>query len=163
MEPAQKPRRSRQDWATPADFLAAVKRRLCIGRFNFDLAATAANRVEECYYGPESSFGTDALDMNWSRYDKGLWMWCNPPYTDIRPWVAKAADESTRGAQIAMLVPASTGSNWWRDHVVNDAYVVYLNGRLTFAGATAPYPKDCALLLYTPFIRSGSTTWNWRS
>lgn len=89
-------------------------------------------------------------------------MWLNPPYANIEPWVQKCAEESKRGAHIACLVPASVGANWWRDWVVNDSYQLFLNGRLKFVGCTDYYPKDCALLLYTPFIRSGSAIWNWR-
>ncbi len=43
--PLQKPYRSRQDYATPRAFLAAVQARLGIDGFTIDLAATAANAV----------------------------------------------------------------------------------------------------------------------
>lgn len=158
--PKQKPGRSKQDWQTPPEFLKAVKSRLKINEFTWDLAASEANKVSSCYHGPGSPFGEDSLLARWAQCVE--WMWLNPPYGDIRPWVEKAAMESEDGAHIAMLVPASTGANWWRDHVVNDAYILFLNGRITFVGANAPYPKDTALLLYTPFIRSGSAVWDWR-
>jgi hypothetical protein len=37
-----------------------------------------------------------------------------------------------------------------------------LNGRLTFDGCAAPYPKDCILALYGPEIAPGYEVWNWR-
>lgn len=159
--PSQKPGRSRQDWQTPPEFLEAVKSRLRIVDFERDLAASADNTV--CPYFFDETDNALVKDWRITRYEPySLWFWLNPPYADIGPWVAKCVEESQRGAHIACLVPASTGANWWRDHVVNDAYILYLNGRLTFVGADGPYPKDLALLLYTPFVRSGSATWNWR-
>ena len=155
---------SRQDWATPPEFLAAVKRRIHIYGFAWDLAASAENSIVSGnhFYNEEQN----SLIQPWT--DRGYdddydhWCWLNPPYSNIKPWVEKCALESKAGAHIACLVPASTGANWWLNHVVNDAYILFLNGRLTFVGADAPYPRDLALLLYTPFIRSGSVIWDWR-
>ena len=81
---------------------------------------------------------------------------------NISPWAEKAWTEAQNGAHVAMLVPASTGSNWWRTHVDGKAYITFLNGRVTFVGHSSPYPKDLALLLYAPFLSGGSTVWRWR-
>lgn len=155
--PKQKPGKSEQDVQTPAIFLEAVKRRLRIGEFDIDLAASAENAVCPNYYDEAA----DSLVQPWC---VGLgWNWCNPPYADIEPWVRKAWIEAGKGASTAMLVPASTGSNWWRDHVSTRAYISHLNGRLTFVGHKSPYPKDLALLLYTPWGFCGTETWHWRA
>jgi hypothetical protein len=100
-------------------------------------------------------------DHNSWKVTTGGWAFCNPPYGDIRPWVEKAYTESQDGAQIAMLVPASVGSNWWRDWVEDVAYTIFLNGRITFVGASAPYPKDCAILLYAKYLHGGHVYWRW--
>lgn len=159
--PEQKPGRSKQDWQTPESFVKAVEARLG-SRFVWDLAASHDNCVTAQFFDEEM----DALTRSWQGLrdcdDPNHWLWLNPPYADISPWVEKCATESARGAHIACLVPASVGANWWRDWVVPHGYILFLNGRLTFVGADAPYPKDLALILYTPFIRSGSATWNWR-
>lgn len=157
--PPQKPGRSRQDYQTPPEFLAAVKQRLYIGNFDIDVAASAENAVCHNYYD-ESMNG---LRNPWY-VTQGGWAWCNPPYGNIRDWVSKAAFEAgpSHGASTAMLVPASVGSDWWKECVEPFAYQVFLNGRLTFVGETAPYIKDCALLLYTPWGFRGNEVWNWR-
>jgi phage N-6-adenine-methyltransferase len=155
-EPAQKRGSSKQDYGTPPELLAAVKRRLCIDGFALDVAASAENAVAPCYYTEQ----VNGLAQCW--VSKGEWTWCNPPYSDITPWVATAVEQSRQGANIAMLLPASVGANWWRDWVNPYAYKVYLNGRLTFVGCEDPYPKDCALLLYTPWGFSGEEVWEWR-
>lgn len=154
--PLQKPGRSKQNYGTPPEFLAAVRDRLCITKFALDVAADSNNTVCGLYYSIEDN----GLDQYWNR--AGGWNWCNPPYGNIRPWVSKARREAMNGANTAMLVPASVGANWWRDYVEPDAYQVYLNGRLTFVGETKPYIKDCALLLYTPWGFTGQEIWGWR-
>lgn len=82
-----------------------------------------------------------------------------PPYSNIKEWVAKC-DGSL--AAIALLVPASVGSNWFRDHVDGKARVFFLNGRVTFVGHKAGYPKDLILCLYGPDIAPGYEVWDWR-
>lgn len=44
-------------------------------------------------------------------------MWCNPPYSNLAAWVAKAWDEHRRGCPlIVMLLPANrTEQPWWQD------------------------------------------------
>lgn len=156
--PIQKPGKSFQSYQTPLEFLFAVKRRLNDG-FVVDLAADEDNTAAPSFFDEKAN----SLVQDWGVACVGGWGWLNPPYADIEPWVKKAAEESLNGARIAMLVPASVGANWWRDYVERESYQLFLNGRIKFVGAKDFYPKDCALLLYTPFIRSGSAVWNWRS
>ena len=158
--PRQKPGKSRQDYGTPPELLAAVKKRLHIEHFSIDLAASAENTVADNFYSEED----DSLVQNWNQWRsiRGGWAWLNPPFGDIEPWVAKAANEAENGAQIVMLVPASVGSNWWSAYVEHYSYQIFLNPRLTFVGETTPYPKDCALLIYTPLALTGNECWRWK-
>lgn len=157
MAPQQKPGKSKQDYCTPPQFLAALKRRLGIDDFTIDLAATAKNAVAPIFYDEEM----DSLTQPW-RLGAG-WAFCNPPFGHLERWVAKAFIEAdNNGAQTAMLVPASTGSNWWHDWVDGCAYITFLNGRIKFVGADGPYPKDCAILLFAPFLHGGSCIWSWK-
>src|SRR4051812_35432085 len=127
--PAQKPGRPKQDYGTPADFLRAVKRRFGIVEFAIDLAATAENAVAPMFY----TEAENALVQPWRT--KGLEIaWLNPPFANLGPWVEKAWKESQIGARLVMLVPAGVGSNWWRDFVHGKAFVLLLNGRITFGG-----------------------------
>jgi phage N-6-adenine-methyltransferase len=157
--PAQKPGKSKQDYGTPTNFLEAVKTRLGIDHFAWDLAADDQNAICGGYYDIEDN----SLTRDWHELGGwvGGWLWLNPPFADIYPWVEKCYKESVQGAQIACLVPLST-AKWWVDWVDKKAYVLMLNGRLTFVGETKPYPKDCALLLYTPSGMNGYEVWSWR-
>lgn len=157
--PKQKPGKSEQDVQTPPAFLKAVKNRFLDGEeFNYDLAASAENTVAEHFYDEEA----DSLIQDWSAL-AGI-SWCNPPYGNIEPWVAKACAETRKGAEVLMLLPASVGSNWWRTYVDKKAWVLFLNGRLTFVGHKSPYPKDLALLYYNRVFTdmSSYSIWNWR-
>lgn len=159
--PKQKPGKSKQDYCTPTEFLDAVKNRLMIPEFSWDLAADAENTVSPFGHFDEA---TNALQQSWVG-GLGLpytWLWLNPPYSDISPWVQKCAEESAKGAHIAVLVPASVGSNWWRDYVHGQAHVIFLNDRIQFVGAEWVYPKDLALLLFTPFCKGGYEVWKWK-
>jgi phage N-6-adenine-methyltransferase len=160
MMPKQQPGKSKQDYRTPVEFLDAVKNRLKIQNFTWDLAADAQNSVCQGNSGGYWGIADNSLTKDW-HFTKG-WQWLNPPYADIRPWVEKSDYESAKGAHIAMLIPASVGANWWNEYVNYSAYQLFLNGRITFQGCETPYPKDCALLLYTPFIRSGNAVWTWQ-
>lgn len=153
--PKQQPGKSEQEVETPGDFLQAVKGKLGTKYFSIDLAADEENAVSGQFYSERDN----ALIQDWVYAG---WAWLNPPYADIHPWVEKANHESKLGAHVAMLVPASVGSNWWADHVHEQAYVLFASPRITFVGHTSPYPKDLALLLYTPFGASGYDTWRWK-
>lgn len=159
-EPRQKPGRSKQDVGTPEDFLQAVKDTLGIDAFYCDLAATDENRKAGLYLSPE----IDALSVPWTFRDG--WCWLNPEFSNIAPWVQKSYESAAHdGVHIAVLVPAAVGSNWWRDWVHDKADVRFLNGRITFDGHTQPYPKDCALLLYSPpsiACRGSYDVWTWK-
>jgi phage N-6-adenine-methyltransferase len=180
--PAQKPHRSKQNFATPENFLAAVKHHLGITEFAIDLAAEEDNAVAEYWYDVEMN----ALVQTWAFGPADSWNWLNPEFGDITPWVRRAWEEQLRaGAQTAVLVPAGVGSDWWRDWVHEKAYVLLLNGRLCFIkdwattidpasvkrGDDPPqcykqpplYPKDCCLLLYEATEPSRwYEVWEWR-
>lgn len=152
--PAQKPGRSEQSVGTPRVFLDAVEARF--GTINLDVAASPDNAVCSRYYALER--GCDGLRDPWV----GTLNWCNPPFSQIAPWVAKARSEAGRSRESLLLVPASVGANWWRDHVHHLADVYFLNGRLTFVGHQDPYPRDLALLRYGA-VNTDYLVWDWRA
>lgn len=154
--PRQKPGKSRQDYGTPPELLTSVRKRLHVTQFAVDLAASAENTVAPEYF----TEAQDSLVQPWHVFSG--WCWLNPPFSDIEPWVAKACNEAEKGANIVMLVPASVGSNWWSAYVEHYSYQIFLNPRLTFVGETTPYPKDCALLIYTPLTLTGNECWRWK-
>jgi phage N-6-adenine-methyltransferase len=156
--------KSKQDYETPADFMAAVEARF--GGIAFDLAADGLNKKAPLYFNEANDalaqdWSPDALNVrDWTR----RWLWLNPPFANIKPWAQKCNAEFRTGADILFLVPAAVGSNWWRDYVDGQAAVLFLNGRIHF-DPTNPkwgYPKDCALCVFSKRIVPGYAVWNWK-
>jgi phage N-6-adenine-methyltransferase len=142
---------SRQDYATPADLIAAVEWRF--GVIGFDLAAEAHNTKSASYFSPRDN----SLKQVWHAVPGLLWL--NPPFATLAPWASKCAAEAAAGARIALLVPAAVGSNWFRDYVLGKALVCVLNPRPSFDGRHA-YPKDVLLAVYGH--APGFEVWQWR-
>lgn len=123
-------------------------------RFDLDVAASHANAKCERYYTLED----DGLTCSWA----GARVWCNPPYSDIRPWVEKArrAALGDGGAEfVVMLLPANrTEQGWWHDLVepIRDQpgrglRTEFLRGRREFiqpSGVKAHVPFGCVLLIW---------------
>ena len=143
------------DRATHPHWFAALEERL--GRFTLDVAASHQNTKCARYYTAEN----DGLAMPWD----GEQVWCNPPYSDIGPWVKKAWAEYPATALIAMLLPASrTEQPWWqhlvepfRDNPASPLVTTFLPGRMAFLrpGQTAVHrgerpPFGCVLLVWDP-------------
>ncbi len=151
--------KSEQDVGTPRNFIDAVERRF--GSIVFDLAASSENtKAQFTYFSPDD----DSLSQDWARIGNGV-LWLNPPFSNIAPWAAKCAATSpllNPRAKILLLVPASVGAKWFAEHVHQKAYVLALQGRLTFDGSTAPYPKDLVLAVYGCGL-VGFDVWKWRA
>jgi phage N-6-adenine-methyltransferase len=154
--------KSKQDYRTPQDVITAVKRRFGIESFLVDLAADAKNAHTFLYFDEAHDSLTQAWGGLFGGFHNHEYGWLNPPFSHITPWVKKSYEESRKGARILVLIPASTGSNWWKDHVHGKAFVLLLNGRITFEGCQDPYPKDCALLVYGPDVAPGYDVWSWK-
>jgi phage N-6-adenine-methyltransferase len=100
-------------------------------KFTVDAAASVHNALLPRFW---TKF-TDGLLQPW----EGERVWCNPPYSNIRPWVEKAAK---READLAvLLLPANrTEQGWWQDCIENDRLnghcrVEFLRGRMRFIAA----------------------------
>lgn len=146
---------SNQEVKTPPEFMAAVEK--VFGKIEFDLAASYKNTKAVRFWSEED----DSLSRPWPTE---YLCWLNPPFSNIGPWAKKCLEESQRGCRILMLVPASVGSNWFRDYVDGNASVLFLNGRLTFVGSPTPYPKDLMLICWgIPGELPGwYSVWNWK-
>lgn len=144
--------RSEQVVETPEDFLSSVRHRF--GHITWDLAATKDNAKAFEFFTPE----VNSLDQPWHKLDG--WLWLNPPFDPITPWVRKCSQEAALGAKILLLCPTSIGANWWRDHIHEQACVLMLQPRLQFVGHTHKFPKDLALCVYNGNIKTYGY-WRW--
>lgn len=158
---------SQQNFATPRIFGAAVLQRLNIDQFAHDFAASSENAVANCYWDEE----LNSLSRTPERWRMALtapdienaWGWLNPPFDKIAPWAKACAALKETAGQIAFLVPAAVGSNWWHDYVHGRALVLFLNGRIPFDPKKPHwgYPKDLALCLYSATCEPSYEIWEW--
>lgn len=146
------------DRGTDQAFFDALSERL--GGFTLDVAAAPHNAKCDRFFTIEE----DGLTQSWSG-----WVWCNPPFSDIRPWVQKAwaewtfRDRSAGPHLIVMLLPANrVEQGWWQDLVEtrrdrpgSPLHVEFLRGRMRFdrPGWTKPAKGDrppfgCCLLIW---------------
>ena len=72
---------------------------------------------------------TDGLKREW-----GDPTYCNPPYSNPKPWVEKAIAESRKGKRVVMLLRHDSSTEWWRRLHEADAYFFACIGRLHFSG-----------------------------
>lgn len=141
------------DRATTAEVFAPLAERF--GGFSIDVAAAAHNTKCERYY----TLDDDGLAQSWA----GERVWCNPPYSSIAPWVAKAWAEHRTAEVIVMLLPANrTEQAWWQDLVEpyrdrpgSALRTEFIAGRLRFmaagkstVGANERPPFGCVLLIW---------------
>lgn len=119
------------EWATPQDFYDKLNDRF---HFNLDPCATHENHKCERYFTIEQN----GLQQNW----EGARVFCNPPYSQISDWVAKA---STSNAFVVMLIPARTDTKWFHSYCYNQPRVTieFIKGRLKFGNSknSAPFPS----------------------
>ena len=147
------------DRGTDPEFIAKLEERF--GKFDLDVAAAEHNKKAPLYYTKER----DGLSLPW----RGK-VWCNPPYSDIRPWVQKAWLEWRLRRYhcgpdlIVMLLPANrVEQKWWqeevephRDRPNSPLRVEFLPGRMRFIRPDwQPGPKGdrppfgCCLLIWS--------------
>ncbi len=110
----------RQDYETPPALVAELSAEF--GPFEFDFAATEANKKAPIAYTPEM----DSLSLVWSGVG-----WLNPPYGRMTEKFVRKASEAQ--ALVCCLLPARTDTKWFHNYVLPKAKVVrFLKGRPKF-------------------------------
>jgi phage N-6-adenine-methyltransferase len=142
------------DRGTKPEFIANLEARF--GRpFTLDAAAAAHNAKASRYF----TRADNGLVQSWM----GEFVWCNPPYSNLRDWLAKAWAEWPGTTGIVMLLPANrVEQKWWqenvepfRDRTWSPLTVEFLPGRMRFdrpGAVISPKgdrpPFGCCLLIW---------------
>jgi len=145
--------RSSDEWTTPPDLFMALH-----AEFNFDIdvAATEENCVVPGYL-------VDSLEKDWET--RGRRIWCNPPYSKIRPFLERASSAARGGSLVVCLVPSRTDTRWWHDYVWDTdrqrprdgVEVRFFKGRLKFGDGRGSAPFPSSLLIFRPTPASECT------
>ncbi len=121
------------EWATPQVVFDELNR-----EFDFDLdpCATSSNAKCSNYY----TMLEDGLQQDWS----GHRVFCNPPFSRMKDWVAKCSYESQKpNTLVVMLIPARTDTRYFHDYIYNKAELRFIKGRLHYNDGPqgAPFPS----------------------
>lgn len=121
------------EWATPQDIFDSYNSKY---NFDTDVAASKTNAKVLKYFDQY----TNGLEQPWGKRN-----WCNPPYSQLKLWIKKAAAEQKRGNLTVMLIPARTDTIAFHEHIYNkpDVDIQFLKGRLKFGNSknSAPFPS----------------------
>jgi len=136
---------STQERQTPDELITAIEN--FTGRkIGFDLAASKEMHKHPAYFDIKDN----SLEQDWAKHQKdGHFLWLNPPFKTVRPWMEKCAMECNKGAYICSLVLNSRATKWYKEIAVRMAQCLILDNRVTFGGMTQPFPKELQLIIWS--------------
>ncbi len=141
-------------WRTPPALFASLNAEFC---FQLDAAAAPHNALCRKFITAEQN----TLETPWADYlNVPGYVWLNPPYSDITPFVKKAAAESINQIGTVMLVPADTSVGWFREAIETASEVRFITaGRLAFINPVTGKPvsgnnKGSMLIIWRPYPRT---------
>lgn len=141
-------------WRTPPALFASLDAEFC---FQLDAAAAPHNALCRKFITAEQN----TLETPWADYlSISGYVWLNPPYSDIMPFVKKAASESAKQIGTVMLVPADTSVGWFKEAIQTASEVRFITaGRLAFINPVTGKPvsgnnKGSMLIIWRPYPRT---------
>lgn len=144
----------RELWRTPPALFASLDAEFC---FQLDAAAAPHNALCRKFITAEQN----TLETPWADYLRiPGYVWLNPPYSDITPFVKKAAAESANQIGTVMLVPADTSVGWFKEAIQTASEVRFITaGRLAFINPVTGKPvsgnnKGSLLIIWKPYPRT---------
>lgn len=113
---------ARQEWSTPRALFDGLNAEF---RFTVDACALEHNAKLPNFWTPQE----DGLVQKW----EGERVFCNPPYNDIGPWMARGYSAVRRDPSTVCvyLVPARTGAAWFHTYALR-GLVDFFRGRIAF-------------------------------
>lgn len=140
--------------------------------FCLDAAALPETALHENYLTPE----IDALNVSWGDHIpdgiRNPFVWLNPPYSDIGPWIDKCLKEKECGIGSVVLIPEDASAEWWPGDLCSEIRRVigyrdekgrWKSGRINFINAETgeemkSNPKGSNFLIFLPNYRGPCVT-----
>lgn len=149
--------RASDEWSTPQDFFDALD-----AEFTFDVDVAATGENAKCGF----YFSTDAISDSWVEWAERVGLafpptcWMNPPYSQCRAFMGKAAQEAAKGCTVVCLVPSRTDTRWFHQHVYDatthqyrpGVEVRFIPGRLKFGDGKNSAPFPSMLVIFRPVV-----------
>lgn len=111
----------------------------CLGHFDLDCCGLQTHRTADRII----SLPENGLAIEWTGR-----VWCNPPYSNPKPWIERMY---AHGNGVA-LVLASTGTRWFQDYCFTASGILFLSSRPRFTrldGSRFQIMRDCALVAFS--------------
>ena len=121
--------RDSDNYATPVKFYNNLN-----SEFNFSL--------DPCPLRSEF----DGLSIDWVGN-----IYCNPPYSNIKPFIEKGILEIRKGnaKTVVYLIPVRSDTAYWHDLILPNAKEIrYVRGRLNFNESKSPAPFPVVLVIF---------------
>lgn len=150
------------EWETPQAFFDALDTEFS---FALDVAATKENTKCASYLGIDGLY-EDGLTASWRdalrKVEDGTRRaacWMNPPYSQCRAFIKKAALEAFYfGITTVALVPSRTDTRWWHEHIWDvsthnyrpGVEVRFVKGRLKFGNSQSSAPFPSVVVVFRP-------------
>jgi site-specific DNA-methyltransferase (adenine-specific) len=123
-------------------------------KFTHDLACLPENAKCDKYFTEDD----DSLTKDWSAL--GGWLWLNPPYSPLKPWIVKAQSENRKGARIVVLCPPILSTKYFKQHLPSE--IRFIVGRVPFIKDGVEMKSntnDSCLLIYDTQVRQPRITY----
>ncbi len=150
------PPASTDERGTPQWLFSEIERRYAFDSFvGLDVCASSWNAKRQYHFGEADN----GLGRSW---DTVRVAYCNPPYSNIPPWLAKGLRELTAATllqQVIYLLPVRTSTHWYAKYRPFVARQIMLPFRVAFdypPGETqksSPYESSMLWLCETPMRR----------
>ena len=120
---------TKDQYETPMDLFKTLDREFDFGH---DVCAEySTTKCPICWTEED-----DALSKDWhqdSNKTFGRYLWCNPPYSNIKPWVDKAITAQLNGTGTVMLVMCDPSVAWFARALEYCSEVRFITkGRISF-------------------------------
>jgi len=134
----------KDEWGTPQWLFDLLDQEF---HFATDAAASYQNTKKNRFFH-------DALIISWEGVPGPFFL--NPPYSagNIDRFMAKALEESKKGAVVVCLVPCATDTRWWHNYAMKAQEIRFIKGRVRFVGygeggkqiANSPTFSSCVVI-----------------
>lgn len=126
------PKQIKDSWQTPKSLFDKLNNEF---KFQCDVASSDKNHFCSDWITEQDN----AIDCSipWGQVN-----WCNPPYSDISPWVEKAIAEHQKGKTTVMLIPSDTSVKWFAKALDTCTECRFISGRISFINADTQKPVN---------------------
>lgn len=119
-------------WTTPKTLFNNLN---ALWGFTVDVACETETALCHKHYTPKE----DGLMQDWSTET----FWCNPPYSNLKPWLTKASVSHKQGAAGLVLVPSRTDTRAFQNYAVPECTCIcFIKGRIKFGDPSAPVDPE---------------------